>query len=63
MQFLLQLLKENMSHTIKSLQKKKDEAVGTKEYSELPRAKASRLPASTTDSIPLWVTEVLSPQA
>ncbi|WP_287582866.1 hypothetical protein [Candidatus Borrarchaeum sp.] len=52
-----------MSHTIKSLQKKKDEAVGTKEYSELPRAKASRLPASTTDSIPLWVTEVLSPQA
>jgi len=32
---------------------KRNEAVGTKEYSELPRAKALRLPASTTDSIPL----------
>jgi len=30
---------------------------------ELPRAKALRLPASTTDSIPLRVTEVLFPQA
>jgi hypothetical protein len=32
-------------------------------FGELPRAKAVRLPASTTDSIPLRVTEVLSPQA
>ncbi len=30
---------------------------------ELSRAKAFRLPASMTDSIPLQVTEVLSPQA